>query len=124
MKGFPLGQEVAPGWIYMLLCVCVCNVCVCVCAELADGGLIGEWEAEEESALAAPLGLLACLHPVGRFWERGPGPFARQPGWEGRQCYFHPWDMAAGRRVTQVLELCLVLSPGAGGTQNKQGWEV
>lgn len=84
MKGFPLGQGLAPGWIHMLLCVCVraqcVCVCVCACAELADGGLINEWVVEEERALAAPPGLPACLHPVGRFWEKGPGPFARQPG--------------------------------------------
>lgn len=30
----------------------------------------------------------------------------------------------SGRRVTQVLGLYLVLSPGAGSPQNKQEWEV
>lgn len=128
-------EEFSPGtagcpWLdphaAMCVCVCVCAMgvcvqCVCVCAELADGGLIDEWEGEEERGLAALPGLPACLHPVVKFWERSPGPFARQPGWEGRQCYFHLWDMAAGRRVTQVLGLCLVLSPGARGTQNKRG---
>lgn len=104
--------------------MCVCVQCVCARAELADGGLKDGWEREEKKALAAAPGLPACLHPVGKFWERGPGLFARQPGWEGRQCYFHPWDMAAERSVIQVLGLCLVLSPDAGGTQNKQRWGV
>lgn len=123
MKGFPLGQGCPRLDPHAAMCVCV--RCVCACAKLAtDGGLIDEWEWEEERVLAALLGLPACLHPVGKFWERGPGPFVRQPGWERRQCYFHPWDMAAGRRVTQVLGLCLVLSPGAGGTQTKQWWGV
>lgn len=59
---------------------------MCVCAELAnDGGLIDEWEGEEERALAAPLGLPACLHLVGRFWERGP-----KAAWVRRQAMLFP----------------------------------
>lgn len=121
MKGFPRARGCPRLDPHAAMCVCV--QCVCVCAQLADGGLIDGWEGRGESPGAAP-GPPACLHPVGKVWERGPGPFAGQPGWEGRQCCFHPWDVAAGRRVTQVLGLCLVLSPGAGGTQNKQGWGV
>lgn len=53
--------------------------------------------------------------PSGEVLGEGPRALsARQPGWEGRQCYFQPWDVAAGRRVTQVLGLCLVLSPVQG----------